>query len=171
MPKEKRSGGGSPFSGREQIMSNTKGAYNGNEAIKSEFSAAEVFTVDDKSAKTWRDMGFGTVLSFRADGLARGTSTLVTLANDTENEVVLKPGISAHYSFSKGSSRQSYPTSAMGYISLLRQTYMDADWYDHFTVKPFTDLSLDAWLKNQSLPQVFEANTWLNLLRARYIGR
>lgn len=169
MPEVERSRGGG-WGSAEQIQSDTKGAYNGNEAIKSEFNAAEAFTIDDKAAKSWREMGFGSVLSFRSDGLARGTSTFVTLAKDTENEVVLKPQTAAHYSFSKGSSGQNYPSSAMGYISLLKQTYMDADWYGSFNVKPFTDLSLEAWTESQSLPQIFEANNWINILRADKLG-
>ena len=30
----------------------------------------------------------------------------------------------------KGSSKQFYPTSLTGSIALLRQTYLDADWYE-----------------------------------------
>ena len=169
MPDAERSRGGG-FGGAEQILPNTEGAYNGNEAIKPEFNAAEVFTVKDRDAKAWRDMGFGSVLSFRSDGLARGTSTLVTLAEETPNKVVLKPKTAAHYSFNKGSSRQNYPSSAMGYISLLKQTYLDADWYGSYTLRPFTDLSLDAWRSTQTLPQIFEANNWVNILRADKLG-
>lgn len=169
MPERERSRGGG-FGGAEQIQSNTKGAYNSNEAIKSEFNAAEAFTIDDRDAKAWRDMGFGSVLSFRSDGLARGTSTFVTLADDNENKVVLKSKTAAHYSFNKGSSQQNYPSSAMGYISLLKQTYLDAKWYGNYTLRPFTDLSLEAWIGNQSLPQIFEANNWMNILRADKLG-
>ncbi|MBK7443231.1 MAG: hypothetical protein IPI65_17490 [Bacteroidetes bacterium] len=35
-----------------------------------------------------------------------------------------------HYSFLKGGSTQDYPTSEMGSIALLRQTFYDADWYE-----------------------------------------
>lgn len=170
IPEPERQRGGGGFSGAEQIESNTKGPYNANEAIKSEFNAAEAFTVNDRDAGQWRQMGFGAVLSFRSDGLARGTSTLVTLANGNENEVVLKPKAAAHYSFNKGTSRQNYPSSAMGYISLLKQTYLDANWYASHKEKPFTDLTLEAWLAGQSLPQIFEANSWLNILRADKVG-
>lgn len=170
MPEEERSRGGG-FGGAEQIQSNTSGAYNSNEAIKSEFNAAEAFSVKDRDAKGWRELGFGSVLTFRSDGLARGTSTLVTLAEDSENKVMLKPRSAAHYSFNKGSSRQLYPSSAMGYISLLKQTYLDADWYQSYTHRPFTDLSLEAWINTQSLPQIFEANNWVNILRADKLGK
>ena len=56
------------------------------------------------------------------DGIARGTGTVVTLANEKENLVMLKEKASAHYSFSKGTSTQSYPGSMMGTIALLRQS-------------------------------------------------
>lgn len=168
IPEPKRSRGG--FGGPEQIQSAKKGAYNSNEAIKSEINAAEYFTIDSKTAGVWRNMGFGSVLSFHRDGLARGTSAFVTLAEDTENAVMLDDKVAAHYSFNKGTSRQNYPSSAMGYISLLRQTYMDAEWYSNYNNRPFTDLSLEAWIANQSMPQIFEANTWQNALRADKLG-
>ncbi len=163
----KRQGGGG---GAEQIQSKTKGAYNGNEAIKSEVNASEKFVVNSRAAKAWRDMGFGTVLSYHKDGLARGTSALVTLGNGTENEVMLHHKVANHFSFNKGTSRQNYPSSLMGYIALLRQTYLDADWYTKNKDRSFTDLSLEAWLANQSLPQIFEANSWHNVLRADKLG-
>ena len=54
MPEEKGGPRGGGFRGPEQIMSDTKGAYNANEAIKSHFSAAEAFTIDKKSVADWR---------------------------------------------------------------------------------------------------------------------
>ena len=48
------------------------------------------FVVEDKQASELRRMGFGTVLTHHHDGIMRGTSVLVTLANKNENEVVLK---------------------------------------------------------------------------------
>ncbi len=163
-----QSGGG--WGGPAQIQSKTEGAYNANEAIKSEFNAAEAFKHNEKESKEWRKMGFGSVLSFRDDGLARGTSALVTLGDDTENELMLVPKVAAHYSFDKGTSQQNYPSSSMGYIALLRQTFLDAEWYEKLDPKPFIDLSLDAWIASQDLPQIFEANNWLDVLRADKIG-
>ena len=158
------------WGGPEQIQSKTKGAYNANQAIKSEYAASEEFTAHDKTAKKLRNLGFGSVLSFRPDGVARGTSVFVTLGQDSENKLMLNPVVAAHYSFNKGSSTQDYPVSAMGYIALLRQTYLDADWYKSLTVKPFIDQSLIAWNQNQQLPQIFETTSWLGLLRADKVG-
>ncbi|MDN5213834.1 amidohydrolase family protein [Fulvivirgaceae bacterium BMA12] len=158
------------FWGREQIQSATKGAYNANQAIKPEYAAAEEFAMNSEKAKKLRNLGFGSVLSFRADGIARGSSVFATLGNDSENVSMLNTAVAAHYSFNKGSSTQSYPVSAMGYIALLRQTYLDAEWYKSLKTKPFTDQSLVAWNQLQSLPQIFETNNWLQLLRADRVG-
>jgi imidazolonepropionase-like amidohydrolase len=148
----------------------TEGAYNANDAIKAHFNAADDFTIDAKEAKDFRKQGFGTVLSFRPDGLARGTSSIVTLGEETENKVMLKRAGAAHFSFDKGTSRQSYPGSPMGFAAVLRQTYLDAQWYSKLNPKPFTDITLDSWLSSQSLPQIFEASGWLTALRADKIG-
>ncbi len=169
--EEIRGGGGRGWGGQEVIEPTTPGPYNANEAIKSYFNAYDVFKADAKEAEAMRKLGFGAVLTHRSDGVARGTSSLVSLDEGRANEIVLEPRVAAHYSFNKGSSKQNYPVSAMGYISLLRQTYLDAQWYDQFKgSKPFTDQALEAWLDQQSLPQIFEANGWLALLRADKVG-
>jgi len=50
-----------------------------------------LFKPTEKTAKGLRKEGFGTVLTFRADGIARGTSSMVTLGDDTPNKVMLNP--------------------------------------------------------------------------------
>jgi len=153
-----------------QMNSNTKGAYDWNQAIKPEIDASRIFAVDDSRAKPLRDLGFGTVLTHQKDGIARGTGAVVTLANEKENLVLIKPRASAHYSFSKGTSIQAYPGSLMGCIALLRQTFLDAAWYKGRPDGEGENLSLQAWLDNQGLPQIFEANDKWNDLRADRIG-
>ena len=163
MPEVTRGSGG--FGARSTIGPGNPSAYNANDAIKSQYDAFEEFKTDEKTAKKLRDVGFGAVMTFKADGIARGSSTFVTLGEGRSNEVMLAPKAAAMYSFDKGSSRQAYPSSLIGSISLLRQTYLDASWYKSLKDKPFADNSLDAWNANQSLPQIFEANSWINALR------
>src|SRR5687768_5095237 len=112
-----------------QLESNTKGAYGWNQAIKSETEADKFFSVDSKMAEEMRKLGFGSVLSFKRDGIARGSAVFVSLAAKKENEIILKEKAAAMYSFDKGTSTQNYPSSLMGSIALLRQTYYDALWY------------------------------------------
>lgn len=161
---------GNPFGGAEKISPQTEGAYNANDAIKSHFNAAEAFKVDKEKAKAFRKLGFGTVLSFMADGIARGTSMLATLAEEEPNQVVLMEKAASHYSFNKGGSSQYYPVSPMGAIALLRQTYLDAAWYGAQNPRPFTDQSLEAWIGTRDLPRIFETTSWVSLRRADKLG-
>ncbi len=153
-----------------QLTSNNKGAYGWNQAIKSEVNAVMLFDADDSKAKPLREAGFGTVLTHSKDGIARGTGAVVTLAGVPDNFAVIKDKASAHYSLNKGSSTQSYPTSVMGSIALLRQTYLDARWYKSRPSTEGTNLSLQAWNNNQSLPQIFEGNDKWGDIRADRIG-
>ena len=163
---------GAPFDFRApaQLTSNTKGVFGWNQAIRSEIDAAKLFTTDDAKAEPLRSIGFGTVLTHQKDGIARGTGALVTLASEKENLVMLKEKASAHYSFSKGTSTQSYPSSMMGTIALLRQTYLDAQWYKSNPAAEGVNLSLKSWNETQSLPQIFDAGDKWNDLRADRIG-
>ncbi|HLZ86317.1 MAG TPA: amidohydrolase family protein, partial [Puia sp.] len=153
-----------------QIESATKGAYNWNQAVHPETDASRLFNVDDAKAKPMRDIGFGTVLSHVKDGIARGTGVVVTLANDNENLVIVKQKASAHYSLNKGTSTQSYPSSLMGSIALLRQTYIDAAWYKSQPYHEGTNLSLQAWNDEQTLPQIFDGSDKWGDLHGDRIG-
>src|SRR5690606_32725495 len=71
-----------------------------------------------------------------------------------------------HLSFRKGKSTQNYPSSLMGSIALLRQTYLDGQWYKDHGHKEEKNLSLEAWNEVQQLPQIFEVDDQLSALRA-----
>lgn len=165
-----RQAGNFSFFGQAQLTSNTKGAYGWNQAIRSQVNASELFNNDEGKAKQLREQGFGSGLIHQKDGIARGTGTFVTLANKSENFTILKMRASAHYSFNKGSSTQSYPGSMMGSIALLRQTFIDAAWYKNNPPTEGTNQSLVAWNNNLTLPQIFDAgDKWVDL-RADRIG-
>ena len=155
-----------------QFGSNTKGPFGCNQAIKPETNAATTFTADDTKAKGLRDIGFGTVLTHIKDGIARGTGSVVDLSTRKENFAMLKEKAAAFYSFNKGISTQSYPSSMMGSIAILRQTFCDALWYktNEGNATEGTNLSLQAWNNSLTLPQIFEANDKWNDLRADRIG-
>ena len=165
-----RTPGGFNFGGPAQLTSNSKGALGWNQAIHPEVDAVKQFAIDQTKAKGLRELGFGSVLTHVKDGIARGTGAFVTLAETKENLVVLKDKASAHYSFNKGTSSQSYPSSAMGSIALLRQTFIDAQWYKNKPAKEGLNISLQSFNDNQSLPQIFEAEDKWNEIRADRIG-
>ncbi|MFT5801530.1 MAG: hypothetical protein ACI956_001338, partial [Nonlabens sp.] len=157
--------------GEQQMVSEKEGAYSWNEALRPEFQAHEHFTIDKKEAKAFRKLGFGTVLTHQMDGISRGSSVAVLLGDDNEHEVVLKDKVMHHLSFKKGVSRQNYPGSLMGGIALLRQTYMDGDWYKRQGDKEEYNISLAAWNEMRQLPQVFEVRDKLEILRAEKIAK
>lgn len=170
MPEVKR-GQGNFFGGRtEQFESEKKGAYNWNQAIKAEINAEEVFAVNDATAKDLRKAGFGTVLTHHPDGLVRGTGALLTLHNGKANEVIIQGKSSAHFSLNKGSSTQSYPSSPMGFMALIRQTYLDAEWYQRQTDKKEHNISLESFNKMKGLPAIFESQNKIYALRVDKIG-
>ena len=142
IPEVKRPGGGD---GSPQFLSNTKGAYGWNQAIRAEYDAYRNFSVEPKKAEEWRKLGFGTVMSV-CDRAA------------------------ANFSFDKGSSTQDYPSSLMGSIALLRQTYYDSQWYTNGGYKLEYNISLDAFSKLHNLPKIFDAGDKQNELRADKIG-
>ena len=158
------------FFGRQSVFTSTKkGAYNWNESIRSEIEVRNIFTIDAKKADDMRKAGFGSVNAISRDGIARGTSAAVTLNDGKENDVMLNDQSAANYSFNRGTSSNDYPSSLMGSISLLRQTYLDANWYKG--QKEEYNISLEQFNKQQSLPQLFEADGWANILRADKVAK
>jgi imidazolonepropionase-like amidohydrolase len=162
--------GGRGGRGVEQFISNKKGAYSWNEAFKTEFNAHEAFNPNEKDAEILRGVGFGSVVTNQQDGISRGSAAVVTLGNERAHNVLIKPLAANVLSFSKGTSTQMYPTSLMGCISLIRQTYLDGQWYAAGGSKEEKNISLDAWNTLQNLPQVFDVGDKLEALRAAKIG-
>jgi hypothetical protein len=116
-----------------------------------------------------RGAGFGAVLTHKMDGIVRGSGALVTLGSQP-NQSLLNPLASAHYSFNKGTSTSGYPSSLMGSIALLRQSYYDARWYANGGKSEERNLSLDAMNTLALRPSFFDAGDKWNLLRADKVG-
>lgn len=159
-----------PFSWNkpETINSTTEGAYNSNEAIKASWDAANHYVHDAKASQELREAGFTTALSHRKDGIMRGTSVLVNLADQAEALNVIAPKAAQHFSFDKGSSKQDYPVSLMGEVALIRQTWLDAQWYSQ--QQQMTDLDLAAINANRSLPKIITVSKWQETLLADKIA-
>jgi imidazolonepropionase-like amidohydrolase len=168
-PKDEPRAGG--FGRPQQPLSAKKGAYAWNEALRPEYNAAAEFSLDNKAADEWRKIGFGALLSHRADGISRGSGVLVMPGDLREHELILRERASHHLSFRKGSSPQANPNSLMGCIALIRQTYLDGQWYKIEGSNLEKNLSLEAWNAAQALPQIFEAGEKYDLLRIARIGQ
>ncbi|WP_341215377.1 amidohydrolase family protein [uncultured Wocania sp.] len=145
--------------------------YYWNDHVMPENKASEKFNYDSKSATELLKAGFGVVNTHIQDGIVRGSGTLVALNNKNGNETRILDESSAQYlSFRKSvTSRQSYPGSIMGSMALLRQLYLDADWYAKGQNKT-KDLSIEALNNNKDLVQIFDAGSRASILRADKVG-
>lgn len=128
LPEAKKSKPGS-YRDAPVYENERKGGNASNGAIHAELHWVTEFTPDDKAAETLRQQGFTAVQSARFDGIFRGQAFVTSLGDGLPNELVLNANGPQFMSFSKGSSKQSYPSSLMGSIALIRQTLSDANWY------------------------------------------
>lgn len=164
-PKRAEGGRRSP-----QYKASRDGFY-WNDHIMPENEAISKFEYDKNKADEFRKAGFGVLNTHIMDGIARGTGVLVAL-NDDEGAGtrIINDQSGQFFSFDKSvASRQSYPTSLMGSMALLRQMYSDAAWYAKGNSKT-KDRSLEALNANKAMVSFFEAGSKDNNLRADKIG-
>ncbi|MDB4199024.1 amidohydrolase family protein, partial [Polaribacter sp.] len=145
--------------------------YYWNDHIRPDINPLNDFSFDTKKAKELLNAGFGVVNTHLQDGIIRGNGLLIALNPNASNAYRVLDTKSAQYlSFSKSAlSKQAYPSSRMGAMALLRQTYNDANWYAGGNMKN-TDLALEALNENKNLPQIFETDNLLDALRADKVG-
>lgn len=173
-PSEPERGRGTP-----RYHGDRTGAVGWNDAIHAERDWVEAFAPDPEAARALHERGVAVVQSARMDGIFRGRGFVATLAPGLPNEVVVVPRALHFVAFDKGSSKQSYPSSLMGSIALVRQTLYDARWYaaaraafekNSAQEPPEVDRALAALAHNRA-PMVFETSDELSLLRAGQISR
>ena len=158
------------YSQRPQIESSKKGSYYWNEAIRPEVEAATLFDVDTKAAENFSKMGFGFAVAHVQDGIVRGTGALVGLGNSDTRKQLITSNTAQFYSFAKGTSGQTYPSSQMGSIALLRQALYDLKYYSE-NKNAEQSLSLEKWNENQKLPVFFKTEDKWEILRALKIAK
>jgi imidazolonepropionase-like amidohydrolase len=91
--------------------------------IQPAFRAAEVLDLPKDKSKTWRENGFGALVSSPAGQLLAGTSVLATTRDAAARDTVLAADLFAHAAFRAGGS--GYPSTLMGYHAQLRQFFLD----------------------------------------------
>jgi imidazolonepropionase-like amidohydrolase len=154
-----------------QYEANRKGYY-WNDHIRPETDASNSFKYDTKKALGLLKAGFGVVNTHSADGISRGNGLLVALSSSSTDAYRILDTRSANYfSLNKSRmSRQVYPNSFMGKTALLRQVFLDADWYATGNAKN-KDRSLEAIIANKNLTQIFDAGgNNLNAIRVDKAG-
>lgn len=155
--------------GRPQLESSKSGSYYWNESIHPEIDASEGYTNDQKSNKTYLDAGFGFVFTHQKDGVSQGQGSLVSLAKSGVYKPTMNMGTGSYFSFSKGVSRQTYPSSQMGAIALLRQALYDTKWYST-NEQTERNLSLEALNAQWDQTSFFYTKDKWEILRAAKIA-
>jgi len=150
----------------------SRDGYYWNDHILSDYNSLNDFKYNKGEAKQLRDIGFGVVNTHNPDGVHRGTSIAVALIdNQNESYRMISQKVAEHFSFTRSlRSNQSYPSSVMGSIALIRQLHYDADWYSQ-GVANNKDLAIEALIENRGLPKIFDANDKLNVLRAAKLSK
>jgi len=154
-----------------QYEANREGYY-WNDHIRPETDAFDSFTFDTKKATDLLKAGFGVVNTHLYDGIISGNGVLVALnANSSDAYRILDTKSANYFSLHKSKmSKQAYPSSFMGKTALLRQVYMDAEWYESGNAKN-KDMSLEALIANKNLTQIFDAGgSNLNAIRVDKVG-
>jgi len=166
LPKPTSAGGIRP-----QLESANKGAYYWNESIHPDLDAAILFQIDSKANENFISMGFGFAVTHVQDGIVRGSGALISLGNENVNKQLISSHAGNFYSFSKGISSQSYPSSQMGAIALLRQSLYDLSYYQSNILNQEKSISLDSWAKHLHGPSFFKVDEKWEILRANKISK
>ena len=149
-----------------------KGIYPWNDALHPDYRYVENLPPPADRMQKRRKGGFAVWLPHRADGIIRGTGPLMAAVDQKQlHRDILSEDAAWFLSFSKGASRQSYPSSLMGAIALLRQTFYDVDWYQKGGMREGKDLGLDALMHIRRKPAVFAASDIYDLPRIHRLGQ
>lgn len=158
-------------SDRSPMYDTKRTGFYWNDHIKPETNAYENFNYDQSKAEEFLKAGFGVLGTHIDDGIAQGSGSLIALNAVDKSQRMLSNKISNHFAFKRSvTTNQSYPNSLMGMMALIRQMYLDLEWYKNGNSKT-KDLSLEALAANEKLLQIFASEDKLNSLRAAKIGK
>ena len=166
-------------------QANSDGARYWNAHVRPENDVAASLVLGNGATEELRELGFATALSVPRRGVLRGQSALLSLADSTEpRQIIVSPRVALHAGYETGGARgdgpsveSDYPSSLMGVIALLRQSFYDAQWYEAALAyyadepameRPAANLSLEAMLPviNAEQPLFYHADDELDYQRA-----
>jgi len=102
-----------------------------NPQVRSYFSASSRLNDDSDRRVALRSLGFGAALAVPRLGIFRGQAAVIDLGDGDVRERILRPNVAQAVAFARSPELGGrYPNSSMGVIALIRQTLLDADWYE-----------------------------------------
>ena len=121
-----------------------------NKNINAEYRAKNDLEIKEKELNTLHSLGMTAAHIVPEKGIIKGSSDLVLLNKDY-NSLSQDVAQVIEYKKSKWSDK-IYPNSLLGVIALLRQTFIDANWYvkSNKIINEFPELN-EPILKNKSL--------------------
>ena len=93
-------------------------------------TAADHLDTEDTRVAEWRQAGFTTVVSAPERGLFPGQASIIDLAGERPNDMVVATPVALPVSFNKGRAFEGYPGSIMGIIAYVKQVLLDAQHYE-----------------------------------------
>lgn len=101
-----------------------------NPQVRAWYSTASTFRDDTTRRRSLRSLGFGTALAVPKQGIFRGEASVVNLGESGPRERLLRADLVQTLGFNRSFQLGGgYPNSAMGTTALMKQTFMDAEWY------------------------------------------
>jgi len=142
------------------VANDKAGAGYWNANILPQVRASAIYSSDAEANRKYRSQGITARLVAPSAGIVKGTSALVTTADESGREAILKEQVALHakLTVTRGAGG-GYPNSPMGAYTLVRQAFYDAGWYGQ---------AWDAYQANHELPRP-ERSDALAVLRG-YLG-
>ncbi|MFB0518209.1 MAG: amidohydrolase family protein, partial [Acidobacteriota bacterium] len=143
----------------------------------------KVLEPNENAMERLRNLGITTVLTVPDTGIMVGQSAVVNLAGNAIADMVLKSPAALHIEFNTARGMRSYPSSLMGSVALIRQTFYDAQNYKlrweryrqnpRGMRRPPTDPALEALIPvvEGKLPVVFTTKNQNDIRRAYLIAQ
>jgi hypothetical protein len=194
-PKERDGGRRGSASRQEETPSEPKsesaGARHPNPKVVADQRIAESLNLSADDLEAIRGIGFAAAHVVPNKGVFRGQSALIELRPGGPREQILADDVAQHVAFEyssfdeTGARSRGYPSSLMGAVALVRQTFSDAVWARQAQAayaqapagkeRPQSNLALDALAT--TLPGKQQQPVWLvtqdvlGTLRAASLGR
>jgi len=182
--RERRKPGEAQPGGRTAQQRTRRGAEHWNPKVHPERDVAQLYKPDKKDLDKLRGLGFTAALVVPKQGIFRGTSVLVSLGDGDPSDEILRERVAQHLAFERGRfGDRTYPNSLMGAIALIRQTFLDAQWYrdaqEAYRINPKGQTRPEVNLALEALrdavqgrqPVMIEVDDELNFLRAVKIAQ
>lgn len=92
----------------------------------------DLYKTDEAKLNSFRKAGFTTALVTPETGILAGQGDVLQLAGAPLRSAIIQPRFAQFVSTSRRrgrSGRRGYPSSPMGIVALVRQTFLDAEWH------------------------------------------